>query len=203
MKPNEIVRKKRAAAIRRHENHHGFCSQTHPCNSSTSNANPHSRQIAQHGSSRNHYIANYAHNCSQSNPIKRSNFPNNSFNTDHHQHHKNWKSLQQQQSLPPIQPTKTHQIFDETQPRKRNSHVVTIHPPIIHSDVAGPDGDRSTKNWPPKILVSESKELLATTTWYRYILPQRLWKLLGGEESCGGLRKLKLMTCHSDAEVKV
>lgn len=89
MKPNEIVkRKKRAAAIRRHENHHGFCSQTHSCNSSTSNANPHSRQIAQHGSSRNHYIANYAHNCTQSNPITGSNFPNNSFNTDHHQHHK-------------------------------------------------------------------------------------------------------------------
>ena len=118
-----------------------------------------------------HYIANYAHNCSQLLTIQSNKWfqlPEQFIQHASPSTPQNWKkSLQQQQSLslPPIQPTTNESTpnfwwWNATSQTEiptswwQHQHRTLFTSPadhsFIHSHVAGPDGDRSTKNWPPK-----------------------------------------------------
>lgn len=146
MKSNEIVNRQGAAEIRRHENHHGFCSHTQPSNSSTSNSNPTEDKLHKMGAQGTTNIANYAHNWSQSNPITGPNFPNNSFTTT------KFKTAGRTTLSRPHNHRKYTRNSNETQhPQTKFPNNIGRSSPADHAfKRGGTDGDRSTKNWPPK-----------------------------------------------------
>lgn len=176
---------KKAAEILRHENHHGFCSQTHPCNSSTSNANLTKQKLHNMRAQGTPNIANDAHNCSQSNPITGSNFPNNSINTDYHQHHKKFKIAATTISPAHTTNESTPKFWWNSTSRTkfpRRDNNIGRSSPADHSFRCGGTGWRQKHEKLTARNSGKGNELLATTL-YRYCpsdvkssLAAKLWR---------------------------